>query len=382
MTNQRIPLLRDALESSGLFMEGTEHFVLEPSFNSYYGFNVTKTAREPVDQIHGFIAAKRIQSHRQDLGFPCGSFFPFVAGIFEALNTKSVSELAALISTNRMKEDAKKTLFESILTEYQMEGAVLLTHDLWGDAQYWDILASMLKSGRYSKKSLTNDTLKWYKSEAEINEYQTIGELAPQLMSIPAPLLNTIESWPAPLLYTPIEVAEALFLKEFRGVKCKIGHMEEKVYDKYILPQMDVVHLRQPADLKSTRIKPRTVTPYIDKERRDPKLRVFWDDTDESLHTTLEQGSIEEYTLTLDPGVGEVLNPILDKLVLAVESARCMNLVPVRIAGQNIYDGSELIMRVAQREVSIQELAKDFPSVVSTYLIMPFARVPLDPVLN
>src|SRR3712207_1302597 len=97
-------LLRDVLQKSGLFVEGTETYSRTLPLNSYYGFNVTKTEREPIDQIHGFIAAKRIQERNRESGNP-GGFYPFVAGIFEVLNATSTDEVRRIVEDNRRKEE-------------------------------------------------------------------------------------------------------------------------------------------------------------------------------------------------------------------------------------------------------------------------------------
>lgn len=367
----RASLIRDALLPTGLFMEGTEQFSDTLPTNTYYGFNVTKTEREPVDQIHAFIAAKRIQDRNASSG-PKGLFYAFVAGLFEALNTRSKDELDALIETNRAKERVKKALFESIMATFRIEGVVPLTHDLWNNGAYWEIFGQLVDSGRFSRKTLLRDTLKWYESETELPQYLTVADVAPGLMQIPQRLMRSIGDWPAPLMYTPLEVAEAMFFSRERSVTCKIGHMEETVYDKYVTPFMDVVHLRQPADLKSTRTKPRTVTPYIDKARRDPKIRIFFDDSEQTIAERVQALPVDEYVFALCGDAGEILNPILDKLVLAVEAGVCRGLPSVQVAGQRVTSGSYLIHAVATGDVAIRDLRSDFERVVYENLVAPF----------
>src|SRR5260370_38346311 len=99
--------------------------------------------------------------------------------------------------------------------------------------------------------------------------------------------------------------------------------MEERVYDKYILEHADIVHLRQPADFKMSRLKPRGVTPYIDKDRRDRKVRVFFGDTAASLRIRLSEYPPEPYVDTISETLGPIYNPYVDKGVLADENALC-----------------------------------------------------------
>lgn len=100
-------MIREALASSELFVEGTEYFTKNKPVNSYYGFNVTKTEREPLDQIHAFFAAKRIQEQNEKRYGTSGNFHPFVAGIFEVLNAKNPPEAQKIVDVNS-KKDAKK----------------------------------------------------------------------------------------------------------------------------------------------------------------------------------------------------------------------------------------------------------------------------------
>ncbi len=193
-------------------------------------------------------------------------------------------------------------------------------------------------------------------------------------MAMGSKITHKIGTWRAPIIYTPIEVAEAVFLQQAKKIRCKIGHMEETVYDKYIISVMDVVHLRQPTDFRSSRLKPRTVTPYIDKERREPNIRIYFDDTIDSIVEKIGSVPSDDYVFTIHPDAGEVLNPIIDKAVLAVESARCMNLGPIKLAGTTVSSGSHLIHAVAAREISVRDIAKDLPGVLFDNLVSPFTR--------
>ena len=367
-------LIRDALASTMLFVEGTEQFSSSLPINIYYGYNVTKSDREPIDQIHGFIAAACIME-RNSKAENTATFYPFVAGIFEILNTIGPEQPENIIKINSEKELKKKRLFEKIGCKFNLPTQVLLTEDLWGDEDYWDYFNEVLENsgGQFSEGSLRNDTLIWYRGrESELDKVNKLKDISVGLMKIPEKLMEKIGGWPGAILYTPIEVTEAVYLSKKYAVTCKIGHMDETVYDKYILPFMDIVHLRQPTDLLSTRVKPIGVTPYIDKTSRPRRLRIYFDDTTNSIREKISGLHFEDYIFTWSDRTGEVLHPLLDKLVLAIEAARLMGESPVTIGSASLRTGKDLITSVYEKKVSITEIVDVFPDLIYTNLIQPF----------
>lgn len=364
--------LAAALAPSGLLAECTDGPTPDTP-SSYYGYNVTKSEREPLDQIHGFIAASRILRYSETLSrLAPPTFYPFIAGRFEVLNTTSEAQLVELDLLNFAKEQRKRDLFLRIARGFKLPTTVLLTADLLEEEEYWSIVADLMQGGQFSRKTLIADTLKWYKSESEIEEYLPIEVVGAGRFALTSKLLKRVGSWPAPLLYTPMEVAEAVFMRRRYGVRCKIGHMEENVYDRYIVHHMDIVHLRQPTDLKSTRTRPRTVTPYIDKVRRDPKLRVFFDDTDASLRETLSEANADlSYVRTISTAAGEILNPILDKAVLAVECASAQG-GSVLIDGYEFESGAALIQAVSDGWLNLEHVMASLADAILEWMILPF----------
>lgn len=369
-------LLRDALASTAIFMEGTEEFSSSLPVNTYYGYNVTKSNREPIDQIHGFIAAACIEERNRQFG-KTGTFYPFVAGVFEVLNTTNEEQIRKIIEVNTEKERKKKSLFERIGTHLNIPIKVLLTNDLWGDEDYWTHFLEVIETfgSQFSERSLRKDTLIWYRGrEDELNQVNKLRNIAPGLMTIPEKLMRKIGDWPAAILYTPIEVTEALYLNRKKAVSCKIGHMDETVYDKYILPFMDIIHLRQPTDLQSSRLKPIGVTPYIDKDSRPQKLRIYFDDTPQSIRDRISNTKLEEYIFSWSERTGEVLNPLLDKCVLAIEVARLTGKTPVKIGTASLERGSDLISLVYNEDIKMRTIVEEFPEFVSKFLIEPFTQ--------
>ncbi|MBI1293673.1 hypothetical protein GC175_01795 [bacterium] len=364
-------MIRQALNMSGLFIEGTEVFTQAHVVQSYYGFNVTKTEREPIDQVHGLLAAKRIQKaniHR--FGEP-GVFIAFIAGVFEILNAQTPKHLNRILKKNTAKDQAKYRLFQSLMNAYDINSDILLTPDLWQNAEYWEIFAGLFESGRYTEDQLIDDTMKWYSSAEQLNSLCKVRDLPESVVKIPSSLLNLIGHWPAAIIYTPAEVAEAIYLAEVKGVNCKIGHVDERVYDKYIMELMDTVHLRQPVDLRSRYLDPITVTPYIEKHKKNKELRIYFDDTPGEIEERIEDIGAEDYIFTLDPTRGEVLNPFVEKVLYAIEAAYAMNVAPVNVDGTLLESGMDLIRALQNKDIEIQYLKQALPELVYKYIIAP-----------
>src|SRR5262245_21807240 len=124
--------IAELLRSTGLHAESLSFFWQRSTGSTYYGFNVSKTEREPIDQIHGFIAAARLQQAQQrDGSGRIGTFHAFVAGQFEVLNARNVDELEQTRALNEKKDLTKKQLFEQIFRRFQMNGKVWVSQDLF-----------------------------------------------------------------------------------------------------------------------------------------------------------------------------------------------------------------------------------------------------------
>jgi len=354
--------LSRSLRPSGLLGEVVE--TTRSLTGAYYGYNVTKTEREPIDQIHGFLAAKRLNSDA-DVAVP---FYPFVAGLFEVLNATALEARASLIGTNTSLEARKAKAFGRLLDVFGLRGQILLTRDMWNDERYWLAVDALLRDrSRFSRKALLRDTLRWYKDEAAINEALSFSD-AMTGFDVPPSLLDRFGDWPAPLLYTPLEVAEAIFLHDNFAVTCKIGHMEERVYDKYIVEQMDLVHLRQPADLKSTLRRPRGVTPYIDKERRDRKIRLYFEDDAADIAGRIAEVAEYDYLRTVSDVVGEIYHPVVDKAVLAIEAAVAAGAESVAVDGCTVRSGSDLVARLEDGDLKLEKLRDLLPDLVVRHI--------------
>lgn len=353
--------LRDYISESGLFLEGAEMTPQPYMPDAYCGFNVSKTKNEPIDQIVPFILAKRIQEWNEKRFGRSGTFIVFIAGLFEVLNTNTLDDANKLILINSQKEISKKYLFNEIANKLSIKQKTILTRKIWMDQKYWNILYKLLKSDVFSRGNLIKDTLKFYSSKNQLMKAIKVKELPENICNLPLQFLKEIGNWPAPILYTPSEVAESLYLQNTKNVSIKIGQAQEKVYDKYLLGKMDTFRYRQPTDLLSKNTNPRTVTPYIDKEKEKSQLRIYFSDTKKSIGNKLAKIKTEEYVFTTDKGFGEVLNPIVEKAIYAIEWERIVNQSPTFIGSVSLKNGKECIDSILTGKVSVKKIAKVLP---------------------
>lgn len=352
--------LRLAIEPSGLLGEISP--LSGDVLNSYYGFNVTKSSQEPIDQIHGFLAARRVQ---ESAG---GTFYAFVAGLFEVVNCISVTERDLLAKRNAELESRKRAIFERLAQRLGVNTVVLTTEEMWNDVRYWEIFEELISDrSTFSRGNLLRDTLRWYSSEEAANATLPFIE-ALDGFPLTAKTRRLVGSWPAALLYTPLEVAEARYLHDVCAVNVKIGHMEEQTYDRYIAPFMSIVHLRQPSCLRSSRLKPRTVTPYIDKARRDPKIRVFFAEGADEIRAKLaEHLTSDNHLYAIASGAGEILHPVVDKLVFAAECVRATG-TALMVKDVQLHGGLDVINKVARGDLRIDALTAELPEILAAHV--------------
>lgn len=364
--------LREILERTQLFADSIEQREEDQIIHPYYGFNVTKTELEPVDQIQAFIAAKRIQEHNEESGEKVSFFHAFIAGGFDALHEDSERRVTAVFEKKEKKEFAKKELFLRIMKKLGIRGQVLTTRDLWSNPEYWRCLEEIFNQGLFTQESLIEDVTQFvYKglSREEVlrrlEKKVKIKDLPRQIFGLTSALIDRIGDWPADIIYTPAEVAEALYLSRKEGVNLKIGPSRERTYDKYISKWMDILHLRQPTAMNSTRFSPKTVTPYIDK--RSDKIRIFFGDKAPEIEGRISITPDEEYIYTMDDTCGSVLNPVVEKMIYCIEVARATGRVPVTIEEVELTDGEDII-RLLKGKVSTKVLKTELPRLCESLL--------------
>lgn len=361
-------ILRDYLAQSGLFLEGTERMDIDRPLNIYAGINVTKTENEPIDQLQIFITAKRIQEWNINEFGESGVFIPFIAGQYEVLNASSREEANDLIINNKKKEQLKKRLFNSLIKRFCINARILTTTDVWTDTRYWNVLLAVLDDEDFTRGTLIQDTLAFYETKEQLFTALRVKELPTSIIKLPLPFLKQIGNWPAPLLYTPCEVAEALYFQQTTDVQCKIGQAQERVYDKYLVNKLSVFRLRQPVDLLSTAQKPYPVTPYIDKRKGKASSRIFFADSLERVQQKIDSVAPESYVFTTNQEFGEVLNPLVEKAIFAVETARTQGRSIV-FDSLTVSTGQELVGAVLQNKLSVITIKQALPDLLAQYVL-------------
>lgn len=260
-----------------------------------------------------------------------------------------------------------------MMDRYDIKGNVFLTQDLWKNPKYWDYFEEPFESGEYTREKLERDALKFYDNNiSKLRGVATVKQIPSEIISLTPRTKARIENWSAAIIYVPAEVAESVFFSREKGVNLKIGHVEERVYDKYINGLMDVAHLRQPADLVSKRLEPKTVTPYIDKHRIVNQTRLFFNDTAKSIQERIQNIPAEEYSYTIDPKIGELLNPFMEKVIYAVESARILGKTPVKINNAELNEGRDVVKGFENGSFNMEQLKWEMPTLVEEYITKQF----------
>lgn len=372
---------RKYIQQSGLFLESVEKISQELTSNFYCGFNVTKTNKEPIDQLQSFIVAKRIQDCNFINTGNKGIFISFIGGLFEVLNCKDISEVNQLTEINRPKEESKKKLYQKIYDFYGLEGKILTTEDLWKDQKYWDILKNLFDKQVFTRGLLINDTLNFYESKDQLLSGLKVKDLPSSIVNLPLEFVKKIGNYPAPILYTPAEVSEAYYLQEKYGVTTKIGQAQERPYDKYLYSEFSVYRFKQPVGLNSTLNKPETVTPYIDKSNFEisgmtkTDTRIYFDDTIEQISQKVSTCNDNNYIFATDGNFGEVLSPIIEKAVFAIESGIALGNKSIEINGVDLFSGQDLIDNVLENKISIENIKTNLAVLIDKYVTKPFNSI-------
>ncbi|OGD63617.1 hypothetical protein A2160_02010 [Candidatus Beckwithbacteria bacterium RBG_13_42_9] len=371
--------IRKYIQPSALFLEGVENLTQDSSANVYCGFNVTKTDKEPIDQLQAFIIAKRIQEYNLDQFGKKGTFIAFIGGLFEVLNCRNVEEVDKLIERNKPKEESKKKLFQKIYEKFELEGRILTTEDLWQDQKYWEILKGLFDKQVFTRGLLINDTLNFYQSKEQLMSGLRVKDLPSALVNLPLEFIKKIGNFPAPILYTPAEVSEAYYLKEKYGISIKIGQTQERTYDKYLYQDFSVFRLKQPVSLSSSLTKPEVVTPYIDKSEfelsgaKKKEVRLYFEESLAEISQKVSLSENEKYVYTVEDIFGEVINPIVEKAILAIESAKAMGIKSVCIANQRFNSGQDLIDSLLDGSSQLQDVRAFLPKILNQFVIKPFS---------
>lgn len=355
--------LRDYLSTTALFLEGVENLKQDQLVNVYCGLNVSKTDEEPLDQLVFFIMAKRIQEWNLKRYKNPGKLIIYIAGLYEVFNCQNQDECRKLIKINQKKEIQKIKLFQKIINCFQLKAKILSTNDLWQDKDYWTILEGLFDKKIFSRGLLINDTLKFYQDKNQLFNCLRMKQLPRNIVNYPLKFLKKIGNYPAPILYIPAEVTEAYYLQKKFSINTKIGQAQERVYDKYLYNDFSVYRSRQSVCLKSSLIKPRVVTPYINKTSNKNLLRINFNDDLKEIEKKIKLSNDDEYAVTYSEQDGELLNPLLEKNILVIESFRAMKKKMV-IADKIYLEGIDLFRAVLERNISIKEIKSVLPPLI------------------
>jgi len=368
--------LESMLQSTELYLEGIEQGMASDTIiNSYYGFNVSRTDSEPIDQISAFIAAKRIQENNYAVHRNSGNFVAFIAGVFEVLNQPR-DQVPHFMDINGKKDRKKSSLFRRICTEYDLNSEIVLTRDLWSTSSYWNEFQQMFEDNWFTHESLENDT-KHFISKSKIDNSVRIKDLKEGgvILYLPDDLMDMIGEWPGALIYTPAEISEAAYFANTSAINLKLGPATERIYDRYIARFMDIAHLKQSVDLRSDMFYPQTVTPYSTKNPRqseEPEARIFFDDSEDDVKQKINEFTpTTNYLWTMENTAGVILNPIVEKAIYSVESARALGLRVPLIGGNRLRDGHSVI-DFARNPNNLSLLREALPELVYNFLIGPF----------
>lgn len=366
-------LLEDFDQQSGLMLEGVVNSAGNSSFNPYFGFNVGVDG-EPIDQIQAFIVAKRMQEYNLSRFGRSGFFIPFVAGSYEVLNTRKDQNAEEALDKLKKADDNKAEFFKRIMDVMGINGEVIVTHDLWSKDEYWSAFVDFFSRENVTESLLTENTLGLNVSQTKIDNSYLVSELCGIVFPIKCDeLTEKIGNWRAAIIYLPIEVAEAMYLARVTNANLKLGPADERTYDKFIADYMDILHITQSVDMKSSKHNPITVTPYRYIKSSKKEVRILFSDTPESIEEKLEPIHPEQYVATMHPKAGIVFNPFVEKMIYAIETARALGRNPILVDGQRLYSGRDLLEYV-RTGGPVASLKKIMPATVFENVIAPFSE--------
>lgn len=367
--------LEEVLGPTDLYLESIEQRISdEIIINPYYGFNVSMTEKEPVDQISAFIAAKRIQEYNYSNFRDKGKFVAFIAGIFEVLHQPR-DTIEDYLRINDEKDKSKSQLFKKICETYDLNSQLVLTRDLWLEPAYWHHFQKLFSDNSFNYDLLLKDALKFV-TQSTIDNAALVKDLNNRVFSLPESVRKDIDNWSTSLIYTPVEISEAAYFSS-KGINLKIGPARERTYDKYVQSFMDILHLKQSVDMNSGVFSPKIVSPYREhKSRADrmPEARIFFDDSLEDVKEKVSATPDTHYVYTMDDIAGVVMNPVVEKAVYAVESARSMGLKAPSIDRAMFYSGLD-VSEFAKTRRGFDILKDALPELLYQYVIEPFAKI-------
>lgn len=326
-----------------------------------HGFNTAGAAVEPLDQLGSMVVAGQLQELDREVHGSSEGFVPFVAAGFGALNQESQEEAADYLEQSVREGEEKADFLQSLGEGLGVDiDQALTTEDVFRDQSFWEIFSETVQEEYPSFVSLKRD------AETIMSEDYISGKLGAkeglqaieQHYEVDVPQeaiqaavefeIETGEQMKGPHMYIPAEIAVSKYLEEEHGVNHKLGPATEKIYDKKIAGFHDTTRMKQPVKNHSQEGSPATANPYI---AWDPTAnRIFADDTREEVEEKMQEAPTRYIAAEKHPhngNEGEVLNPVVEKSLYAVEGLR-MTGSTVEVGGTEIGSGEELLEYVTE----------------------------------
>lgn len=325
-----------------------------------YGAAVSRL-HEPVDQIAAFLIAKDIQERHPDF-----EFFPLSVARFGLLNARRGESLKEKNLELKIGGLRKQLFHLAMMDHLGLKGRVFLTDNFWDDPLHWAIAEELLDAD----PSLIPPESPFAGTFYRFNEISQgfSAAIGPELMA-------RLASIDGPRLYALIEVAHIMYMAQRYGVDSKLGPVTERPFDAHVGASLHIAHHRQPVDLLTHAGRVQTLSPYIGKPREE---RIYFcADDAEAIGRVL---SVAEARCLADPPfyydemtASNVLNPIVQHAVYAVEAARLTSHAPVRIAGSEVSCGMD-VLRLA-RERGVAGWAPDVADLLWWHVVEPINEI-------
>jgi hypothetical protein len=99
---------------------------------------------------------------------------------------------------------------------------------------------------------------------------------------------------------------------------------------------------------------------------------VYFGDTEAVIAGKIAEASAEKYVYAAEDTYGQIFNPLVEKAIFAVESARAMQKTPFTIAGVTVGCGQDVVDSILTGLLSVADVRAALPGLVYQYVIRPF----------
>ncbi|MEK6981773.1 MAG: hypothetical protein AABX38_02480 [Candidatus Micrarchaeota archaeon] len=236
----------------------------------------------------------------------------------------------------------KENLFRKLFEIFKVNGQTLVTRQLWSGSPYWQCVLDLIdnKEMPYKAKQ-NNERFQRIKTALQTDIKGSARQLSEKVF-------DRLADFEPSSFYTLFEVAEAKYFREISKYDSKIGPESEEPYDRFIREFMPTIQLYQPIYLDSTLEKTSRAIPYMTGKWGGE--RVYLTDSKEDLLTKVYKASQRtdrtpvfwkingysaEETLTI--------NPFARLTIFALESARIVDCLPLRLGNRSIYSSEEAL---------------------------------------